>query len=153
MNSDELDTILDDALASYTLQEPRAGLGARIMARVRAEGPAPRWPWLQFAAAALVLAGLTATVVMWQGDAPPPGPVRVQTAEPQVPNVPVVRAAERPRAVQRDALTPEQRALLMFAQQAPEAARQLAQPDKPLEIEAINIQAIQIDSLEIGEIK
>jgi hypothetical protein len=41
----------------------------------------------------------------------------------------------------------------MFAQQAPEAARQLAQPDKPLEIEAINIQAIQIDSLEIGEIK
>ena len=50
MNEDFLDTILDEALASYTLQEPRAGLSARIMALVRAEGAAPRRAWLRFAA-------------------------------------------------------------------------------------------------------
>ena len=154
MNEDFLNTILDEALASYTLQEPRAGLGARIMALVRAEGAAPRRAWLRFAAAGLALAGLSATVVMWRSEAP--APVRAQNVE-RVPSVPVPRTAERPRTVQhtpkRDSLTPEERALLAFAQQAPEAARQLAQPYKPLEIEAINIQPLQIGGLEIGESK
>ncbi len=154
MKGDELDGILDDALASYTLREPRAGLSARILARVRAEDTAPRWSWLRFAAAGLALAGLVVAIEMRQSETPLP--IRVQKADP-VAIVPVVRTVKPHRAVQRsprrESLTREQRALLAFAQQAPSAALELAQPDKPLEIEAINMQPLQIDSLEIGEMK
>ena len=154
MKGDELDAVLDDALASYTLREPREGFSVRAMARVRAEGPAQRWSWRSLATAALALTILAATVVMWRNEAE--APVQVHIAK-RVPVVPAIRKVERPcvvkRVPRRDSLTPEQRALLAFAQQAPEAARQMAQPDIPLEIEEINIRPLQIDGLEIGEIE
>jgi hypothetical protein len=151
---DELDKILETALASYTAREPRVGFSARTLARVRAEAPEHRWNWLSYATAVLALTSLAATVVMWRNEAP--APVRAATAE-RVPVAPAVLMTESPRTVQgssrRDRLTAEQRALLTFAQEAPEVARQLAQPDKPLEIEEVNIQPIQIDGVEIGEIE
>ena len=45
MNGDEVDRILDEALASYSLQEPRTGLSGRVMARIRSEGAASRRGW------------------------------------------------------------------------------------------------------------
>jgi hypothetical protein len=154
MKGDELDRILNDALASYTAREPRVGFSARTMARVQAESPKPQWNWLSFATAAVALTSLAATVMMWRNETP--APVRAPVIE-RVPVVPAIRTVESPQVIQRpplrDRLTAEQRALLVFAKQAPEAALQLAQPDKPLEIEALNIPPLQIDGIEIGEIK
>lgn len=51
MASDELDKILDSALASYSQEEPRPGLDRRILNRIRAEGETRRFPWLPWTVA------------------------------------------------------------------------------------------------------
>jgi hypothetical protein len=55
---DHLDRLIDDALASYTPQEPRAGLSQRILASVAADRPRTwgwRPVWAMAAAAALIV--------------------------------------------------------------------------------------------------
>ncbi len=168
MNSDELDRILDDALASYSLREPRAGLPARVMARVRSEGAVSRGWWWCLAVAAAVLACVAIAIRPRPATLAPPEAAKgvEQVLVEQVP-VPPRRDAPRREAHARRMrslprresfpspapLTPEERALVALVQQAPEAARQLAQPDRPLEIEAINIPPLQMDGLQIGELK
>jgi hypothetical protein len=170
MSGDELDRILDDALASYSLLEPRAGLPGRVMARVAADGAAPRRVWWWLAPAAAVLAGALIATVFWRSETHPPvvtvvrPPVRTEVETPAAPPpLDVARKVEHVRSVRRlprresfpspAPLSAEERALLAFVQHAPGVARQLAEPDKPLEIEAVNIQPLQIAGLEIGEIK
>jgi hypothetical protein len=169
MNGDELDRILDAALASYSLQEPRAGLSARVMARVRTDSPSSRRPWLLLAIAAAALACLAITTLHWHSN---PRPV-VVTMTPPVPAVEPAMPAPLPaqpplpapaprtgrKLPQRERfpspapLTPEERVLVAFAQRAPQVALRFAQPDKPLEVEEINIRPLQIDGLSTGEMK
>jgi hypothetical protein len=156
MKGDEVDRLLDDALASYTLIEPRIGFNARVMARVEAEAKVPRWPWLRWAVGVLALAGLATVVVTWKNMTPASRPVEMSMTKPlpmaRVEHpVEVSRVAQR--APRRAGLTSEERALVEFAHAAPQAAREMALPDKPLEIEAINIPPVQIDGIEIGEMK
>ncbi len=154
MNDAELDAIVEDALALYT-REPGAGLNAQILARIDATRSSPRWSWSYFVAAGLTLAGIVMAVVLWPR-AVSVAPLQVRTAEP----VPVARITQPPqrkrirrRLPRRDSITPELRALVAFAQQSPDAARELSQPDKPLQIEAIDIRPLEIAGLKIGEIK
>ena len=169
---DELDRILDDALASYSAQEPRVGLAGRVMARVRSEGERTRRIWLLPAIAMAAAACVAIAMMLWRSDSAtrpiviaPVGPVIVKKVEqppaslrPAVPRrvehpQHAARLPQRERFPSPDPLTPGERALLAFVQHSPEAARQLAQPGKPLEIEAISIRPIEIDGLEIGEIR
>ena len=144
MNGDEFERLLNHGLATYALAEPRAGLERRILARVHR-----RSLWPRYAAMAALAAGLAVLLVPRPErplTTPAPTPVLVlREAPPQ--------QAKLPGAPPRSRLTPEEGALVAFAQQAPDVARQLAEPDKPLEIKAINIPPIQIDGIEIGEIQ
>ncbi len=161
MNSDQLETILDDALASYSSEEPRDGLSRRVMARVRMQRAAPRWVWLHFAVAGLALAGLTLAVSVWRGEAPRsdsrlntrPTEAHNKPPAPAQPVSPIKRMPRREVPLRPLPMTPEERALMALARQAPEALRQLAEPDKALEIEALNIRPLQIEGLETGEIQ
>jgi hypothetical protein len=55
---DELDKLLDEALASYSSQEPRPGLEQRVLRRVRAAGTPRRFGWWRWAIAVPVFASL-----------------------------------------------------------------------------------------------
>lgn len=170
---DELDRILDDALASYSAVEPRAGLAGRVMARVRSDGAVSRNRWLPFAVGA-VLACLAVAVVIWHEradrsrvavapvtqavmskvEAPPPAPERVQTRV----SAGRVKVARRIRSLpQREQfpspapLTAEERALVAFARQAPQEALKLVRSGQPLEIKEIEIRPLEIEGLETGE--
>jgi len=157
MQGDELDRILDEALASYARAEPRAGLPQRVMARVRSDAK-PSWRrWLLLpVGAALVLSAIA--VEMWPGENPPPPPLaRLDVIKvPRVESgaaVIVKRAPRREPSPRPPTLTSEERALLAFARVAPEAALQLTEPDKPVEIEPIDIRPLKIDGLQTGETK
>src|ERR1700726_336797 len=71
MTHDEFDDVLDAALASYSMVEPRAGLPGRIMARVHADGVVSRWRWWMLAA---LVCSMVIAIVMWRGRIHP-GPV------------------------------------------------------------------------------
>lgn len=166
MKGDELDRIMDDALASYSLQEPRMGLAGRVMVRVRADGVRRRSGWFQFAVVGSALSCVAIAMVLWR-DEPRPQPVATVPAAAEkkaeqprdLPHPDTARRAKRARPPRLESfpgpspLTAEERVLIAFTQQAPEAALRLAQTDKPLEIEAIDIRPIQIDGLQTGEIK
>jgi hypothetical protein len=155
---DELDQLLDEALASYSLEEPRAGLSARVMARIRTErAPSGGGWWLLAVAAAAIVCIAIALSVRTQSVPVRPTTVAVVT-HPEI-HPPVVAARRKPakRLPRRDKfpspapLTEEERSLISFAQLAPEVARQLAEPAKPLEVQPITIQPIEIDGLPTGE--
>ena len=166
---DELDEILDDALASYTVVEPRAGLAGRVMARVRADGSRARGGWWLAALAAVAFACLA--IAIWLRPSPkrvPAVPVRpMQVAADRKPApAPAPTRAPRVTAVVRrpardlprhekfptpEPLTPAERRLMAFVKIAPDAAVQLAEPDKPLEVKAIEVRPIEIERLSTGE--
>jgi hypothetical protein len=155
---DELDQLLDEALACYSLEEPRAGLSARVMARVRAEGSRSRGGWWLLAVATAAVACMAIALTMRTQSVPVKlTPVVVETHAQMHPRVvaashaPPRRIARRDRFPSPAPLTREERSLLAFAQLAPEVARQLAEPDKPLEVQPITIQPIEIDGLPTGE--
>jgi len=182
MNSEELDKLLDDALASYSCQEPRAGLPGRVMARVQSEGERSPARWFVWAFAAAALACVVVALMMWRRESPAPlvatsvPPHQEKSVTPPLVTPPVgagsVQAVRQP-AVRRyrvhspapqplpkreslpspDPPSVEERTLLAFAQLAPEAVKWLQQPEKPLEIEAITIRPLEIDGLSTGENK
>jgi hypothetical protein len=55
---DELDKLLDEALASYSSEEPRPGLEQRVLHHVRAAGPPRRVSWWRWAIAIPMFAAL-----------------------------------------------------------------------------------------------
>ena len=77
-NQDELERLLDVALARYTA-EPRAGLEERVLANLRAETQrGSQRAWWGWSALALVAAALViATALSWKLDRPMHSPTRV----------------------------------------------------------------------------
>ena len=68
---DELDRVLDAALAKYTAVEPRTGLEERVLANLRSAAPLANgawWRWSLAVAAAAVL--LIAITLAWRSRAP-----------------------------------------------------------------------------------
>jgi hypothetical protein len=164
MNGDELDRILDDALSSYSLAEPRPGLAQRVMARVQTERTATRVPWWLAGFAALACTAIA--MMMWPSRTPAPPVAITKSVVPRIVGPPtdvprhelaqprVFRTRHLPRREtlpSASPLTQEELTLLAFAQQAPGAALQFAQLDKPLEIEPITIRPLEIDGPSTGE--
>ena len=82
MNGDELDKLLDDALASYSRQEPRAGLSGRVMARVQSEGERSPARWFIWAFAAAAVACIVIALAVWRRE-PQPATVATRVSPPQ----------------------------------------------------------------------
>jgi hypothetical protein len=154
--SDELDRLIDDALAGYVNAEPRVGLETRILRRV--EGGARR-AWWRWVWAVPVLASFAAWMLV------PPREERLElTARVVMPPAPAVTGA-RPRPVVRPArpaeppkrplfptpapLTAEEQALVTLAVQHPEALRQMASSNRSW-TEPIHIEELKIEPLHIG---
>ena len=70
--TDELDRILDTALARYAAVEPRAGLEERVLAHLRSEPrSALRRVWLQWALVGAVAATALVAVLAWRSSRVP----------------------------------------------------------------------------------
>jgi hypothetical protein len=156
---DDLDSLIDRALAGYSAVEPLTGIEGRVIERARIERAARRrkrvW-WM----AALAAPGLAAMVfvVPMQRPAPPPAPV-ARIAAPVVVRSPAPKATEakqrvRPRPVVRQLpkrdqfptytpLTREERMLLSLAASNPEAWP--APLAGEIEIKPIEIAPLQVD--------
>lgn len=171
--SDELDQMIDRALACYSGGEPLAGLEERVLHRVRA-GEATsrrplRWAFAFAAAAALVL--LAIVLRMPRNPAPKTGDnARVEVPAP----VRSMTAVEKPRFASKlrrgriaarralaplpkeerfpvpAPLTPEEQALRSFVERHPAEAQQVfaqlqKRSNEPIQIEPIQIAPLQID--------
>ena len=172
----ELDALLDRALANYVDEEPDGALRARITARLAEAHPRQYRMWLFGAIATCAAAVLLAFLMHPAAHTPiPQTPTGPSIAA--VPNSPVVGTVSlhenvRPRAVQTarrthrserpdlvrpgsfsapSPLTAEESALLKFAVDHPEQARQLlmstASDNAPLETKEISISPIHIAAL------
>lgn len=151
---DSLDDLLDAALASYA-GEPRAGIEARVLSRVRAAGRRTRRTLSSWAA--LLAAGcLTAGIVVWRRHAPAPERVKVveikknpsvvvaRNAEPQKPMRKLRKHVEFP---DRAPLTREERGLVAFVRSEPEEAQRMLGDMRPIEIEPLRVEKIEIEPL------
>jgi hypothetical protein len=160
---DELDNLIDGALAQYSSAEPLAGIEQRVLDRIRlAEARRRRWRW------ALVLAAptLAATLLLILAPkpktvpvavvAPKPAPIILPTPPVAPPPAPAPRRVVRvrrpvpaPEAPKRDLfptlspLTGEERLLVQLAQASPQLL--LARPVDEIEIKPIQIAPLQID--------
>lgn len=164
MQDEQLDRMLDEALASYSSKGPRPGLEDRVLAHVRAEAGRRRIPRWVFALPALAAAMVMIAIFSRPAPQPPPLPVPlVKQAFARAPETPAAKAARRAtpvRAAKRVLpkrqvfptpvpLTNEERALLVFAQRYPEQARALFTPPPEPKIEPIRIEEIRIEPLEM----
>jgi hypothetical protein len=162
---DELDKLIDGALATYSNAEPLAGLEQRVLDRVRiAEASRRRrWRWAAILATPVVAASLL--VIFAPKPKPAPGPVAV-VATPPAPAPPAVatstpvqtaarrivkprRRAPAPELPKRNlfptpsAPTVEERLLVELARSSPELL--LARPVDEIEIKPIQIAPLRID--------
>jgi hypothetical protein len=114
---DELDRILDAALAKYAVVEPREGLEQRVLANLRAEKPIPGPAWWRWGVMAAVVAAFLITIALtWRSD---------KQLQPVVANRPVVTIQppnERPMQTVPNAQSSRVRPV------RPDAARKLAVP-------------------------
>jgi hypothetical protein len=158
---DELDQILDSALASYCAQQPRPGIEQRVIARLLQ--PAMRRHWLRWVVPVPALAGLLLITYWIKPSASPAStPQYVVRKEPvkrdlqPSPATTVAQAAPgrkvrvmRPSVVKAavfptpSPLTEEERVLVQLAASAPELLHSV-QIDRqhwnqPLTVEPINI--------------
>jgi hypothetical protein len=167
MRDRELDEILDAGVRAYSAVQPRRGLERRVLDYVH---DAMRFAWWRWMAAAVPVLASVVGLLVWR----PSEPVRtrrvtsVETSldaagmsalatTPVVKPVVVVRRVRRlPKRSQFPTpapLTREERALLEFVQRSPKEAAELLGENrdtemKPIQIEAISIPPIQIESLE-----
>jgi hypothetical protein len=171
---DELDRLLDEALASYSSEEPRPGLEQRVLSRVRAEGTARRVDWWRWALAipvfaSLVLLAIThrarpqaAQVERNHSSAHAPATTVAAPAEPRhaaprhahrVLNRPVVARSPLPK---RDVfplpapLSLEERALVDLVTRFPDQAREIFIEADQRSRQPIEIQRIEIPPLPGG---
>ena len=161
--------------ASYSLEEPRYGLSARVLVRVQSDSTGSRkGRRILLMATAAALACVVIAIAIWRTGArlqPAPRVARVVEEKPRVvakspelvPEISSAKRIERRHFTRRlprrnsfpssEPLSAQERALVAFARQAPAVALQLSQPDKPLELPAIDIEPIEIDGLSTGENK
>jgi hypothetical protein len=169
----ELDNLIDAALAGYSSTEPAPGLEARVLRRVHTAGPA-RWRiWdFRFAAAVSAVAALLLAAVavrMWRHEAtsPPPAPNAIAAMRPPAVTAHSPRATSsetasatrrhrvRPKGLPKGEqfpgpapLTPEENALVAWVRRAPAEARDTlaalrTQTEAPVAIAPIEIPPIQ----------
>ena len=170
---DAMERLLDDALASYSNEEPRPGLEQRILTRVRTESAPPRFLFLKWALPISAAACLLAGIIFWPHSTPAPeSPATVQTAvaEPPAAVAPVEPVTppckkhrttpllarhpalpKRPQFPTPSPLTAEERALVAFVRLAPDQALQAFSDTPPKEIEPIRINEIKIQPLQNGD--
>ncbi|MBZ5619471.1 MAG: hypothetical protein LAQ69_12220 [Acidobacteriia bacterium] len=172
---DELDKLLDEALASYSSEEPRPGLEQRVLGRVRAAGTQRRFGWWRWAVAIPVLASLLVVAITHRvkpqatiaertiSTAQPPATTDAASAEePQaaaprrrhrVVTRPVVARSPLPRLSvfpRPSALSPEERALVDLVARFPDQAREVLIEADQRSAEPIEIRKIQIPPLTGG---
>lgn len=171
---DELDRLLDTALAGYSSEEPRPGLEQRVLARIQA-ADTPRsfgWRWvlaIPALASLLLLVPLFRVkppVIVAEHLTPSVQPPAVSAVVPGVPPV-----SPAPRGVRRTATrsspvhvafprrgvfpvpsppSSEERALMDLVTRFPEQARELLTVSEQRSIEPIEIQKIDIPPLPGG---
>ena len=161
---DELDRLIDGALASYSTAEPLTGLEARVLNRVRAVRARLRllvWGLAFVVAASVVVVGI---VVRTEQHVAVPKPMTAKVTPapaapaPMKPVARVRRVAHRrgPRPLPKleqfpspTPLTAQERALVALARQDPEELGKFAemerQSEAPLEIQPIQIAPLQQD--------
>ena len=176
-SNDELDRMIDGALASYSGVEPLAGLEERVLNRVRvAETERPRlrlWRWIL--AGSVLAALLVVAIVLRTQRNPAPKTNEIARVEAHVPLAPApAREAPRvaptrlrmiakapqperlPKLEQFPApapLTAEERALVAFVGRDPKQAQQVfsdlqKHSNEPIEVGAIQIPPLHQDGAE-----
>lgn len=146
----EVDRILEEALECYSVQEPRAGLPGRVLARVRLDARTARPRWIGFVFAMGAAACLAAGLVIWR---PAPPVLSLVLAPPRPPAAPEVRVTVKPPVRVRRRPRREERVLVALTALPPEAALWLAAADRPLEVKPLEIVPLQIELIETGELK
>ena len=168
MRSDELDKILDNALASYPREEPRPGVESRVLNRIRASRQERRFAWLRWAVtipafACLLLLALTfwskrdstpkrsnpAPIIAKAAPLAPIAPAGVQmsVSRPRLKRLPVPKPEQFPTPTP---LTDEERALLAFVARSPKQAEEVFADAKNRSAGPIEIKEIQIEPLQDG---
>ncbi len=164
--SDELDRVIDGALAGYSAVEPLAGLEERVLNRVRVAARRKQLTWaFAFVAVTAVVVAVIAVRIPRQPASKGNDITRVITPAP-VPAVEKARAVPKrlvrsraprpgllPKLEQFPSPTPmtaEERALVEFVGQRPAEAQQVfaalrKQGDDPIEIEPIQIPPLHKD--------
>jgi hypothetical protein len=157
MTNDELDGVLDGALARYSSVEPMAGIEQRVLNRVRAAGSTPRLARFGFGRWALAVAAVAVgvaitTAVRWDR---PPGlsasgagqagrPVLLAVPKQATPASITKRHGQARRPVLP--LSGEERALMKMVASAPEALLDLElRSTQPIQIEEIKIEPLRSD--------
>jgi hypothetical protein len=177
MRSDEPETInrlLEDALSTYSSQEPRPGLEQRVLYRVHSAGATRRFAFPVWAFAVPVAACLLLTAIVWihRGAQlqrstiartvgfPTPGALRGRTETPRIMVRPHkskrTKAPVLPRLPEfptRVPITREERTLLTLVARAPDEARQAfmemqQRSTESIRIDEIKIQPLQCDGLQ-----
>jgi hypothetical protein len=160
---DDLDKVIDGALAAYSQAEPLAGLESRVLTRVRTAKTARRRLW-RWALPVPVLAAILVAVLTRKPEPVPvariaPPPVTVESPALAPPAVPRHFAARPPARTPRpfvraglpkqemfptpSQLTKEERLLVELAQSHPYELT--ARPVEAIEIKPIQIAPLQID--------
>ena len=149
---DEIDRILDRALAGYSEVEAPVGLERRVLNRIRGERRRRGWRWVWIAATAAA-AGLVVIGVVREER-----PVakkeqasltlaRQATKGDDLPHRKIVRR-RRVRAPRPLPLTAEERALVALVEQHPEAVGGMAKSGDDVEIPEIEIQPLESEDEE-----
>lgn len=176
MKSDELDQVLDGALARYSSEDPLAGMEQRVLNRVRAESAAAhsgRWRFPRWASAVgvAVAGGILAVAVWWPRPVPRPfpriagkasWPVRQQIQATATParfrkkSRPARRPVPLPKRAEFPTPAPAsdgELALLAWVARAPDQAREALlglerRSTEPIQVAEIRIEPIiKIESL------
>jgi hypothetical protein len=168
MKSDELDKILDNALSSYSREEPRPGLEGRVLNRIREARERRRLRWLHWALATPVFACLLLAVTFWTTRDPAPNsrkpapivakatpappPIATETVQTTVTRrrLKPLHLPKREQFPTPAPLTAEERALLAFVVHSPKQAQQLLADTNSHTMEPLQIKEIQIEPLHNG---
>jgi hypothetical protein len=152
MTNDDLDNILDTALARYSGEEPLAGLEQRVLNRARAEGRVRRFRWGRWVLAIVVVCTITLAVLPKR---PLPtaklggGLQSARGFSPAVANRSV--PPRQARQARRPALPPlsrEERAWLALAARAPNPAGEAL-----LDLERRGTEPIQVEEIKIEPLR
>jgi hypothetical protein len=167
MRSDELDKILDDALSSYSQEEPRRGLENRVLNRIRATRERSRFAWLHWmipipAFACVLILAVTILTKRDSVQRPSPAPIMAKRAAASliapeaVQTIPTRRRPKHLRLRKREQfpsptpLTREERSLLAFVARSLKQAEEVLADAKRRSAEPLGIEEIHIEPLRRG---